>query len=114
SAIAFWVISPPLLPQNPPEPQPASSAGKVGSGSVPRFDVFELTLTQTGDYANPYVQVTATATLVPPGGGERSIPLFWDGGRQWKLRFSPDSLGTWSWSVRSSDAGLGGAKGTFE
>jgi len=114
SAMALWVISPRLLPQNPPGPQPPSAAGKVGSTTAPRFEVFELTLNQAGDYANPYVQVTATATLVPPGGGERSIPLFWDGGRQWKLRFSPDSLGTWSWSVRSSDPGLNDAKGTFE
>src|SRR5262249_20882067 len=78
-----------------------------------RFDLFERAFTQRGSYRNPYVEVTATATFVEPGGRERSIPLFWDGGTQWKVRFSPDAVGTWRWSVRSSDAGLDGAQGSF-
>jgi hypothetical protein len=80
---------------------------------IPRFGVFEHTFTQQRSYANPYVEVTAHATFIPPGGRQRSIPLFWDGGTQWKVRFSPDVIGPWRWSVSSSDPGLNGAKGSF-
>ena len=86
-----------------------------GSGDqVKKFGIFEQAFTQTGTYQNPYVAVTATATFVEPGGHIRSIPLFWDGGTTWKVRFSPDVTGRWSWSVTSTDPGLAAARGSFE
>jgi putative membrane-bound dehydrogenase-like protein len=107
----------------------AAEAGKVNGGAassraqakpgsreirdVPSFGIFEETFTQQRSYGNPYVEVSATATFVQPGGRQRSIPLFWDGGAKWKVRFSPDVIGAWSWSVTSSDAGLNGANGSF-
>jgi hypothetical protein len=42
------------------------------------------------------------------------VPLFWDGGATWHLRFSSDVIGTWQWHTRSSDSGLDGGSGTFE
>jgi hypothetical protein len=45
--------------------------------------------------------------LVSPSGGERSIHAFRDGGSTWRIRFSPDEVGTWRWSAPS------GAKGEF-
>ncbi len=86
---------------------------KLAPRDIPRFGMLEQTFTQQRSYANPYVEVTANATFIQPGGRQRSIPLFWDGGTQWKVRFSPDVIGAWSWSVRSSDPGLNGAKGSF-
>ena len=80
---------------------------------VPRFGVFERAFTQAGSYTNPYVGVTANATFVQSDGRQRSIPLFWDGRAKWKMRFSPDVIGAWSWSVTSNDPGLDGAKGSF-
>jgi Protein of unknown function (DUF4038)/Domain of unknown function (DUF5060)/Putative collagen-binding domain of a collagenase len=80
---------------------------------VPRYGIFEQSFTQSGSYGNPYTDVTATATFIQPDGARRSIPLFWDGGTKWKVRFSPDVVGGWSWSVSSSDLGLNGANGSF-
>src|SRR5262245_7907951 len=77
----------------------AGDAGQLTAKAVPRFGIFEHTFTQQRNNANPYREVTATATFVPPEGRERSIPLFWDGGAQWKVRFSPDAVGEWRWSV---------------
>src|SRR4029453_9765527 len=89
-----------------------------GSDVVPqvgRFELFETALTATGQYANPYVEHTAQAKLTPPQGGPpRSIPLFWDGGSTWKLRFSPNELGRWTWTVASRDEGLNGTSGSFD
>src|SRR5262245_56856018 len=88
----------------------AADAAKVG-----RFELFETELAAQSQTANPYVDMAAEAKLTPPGGGEeRSVPLFWDGGKKWKLRFSPDRGGAWKWSVKSSDAGLDGKTGTVE
>jgi putative membrane-bound dehydrogenase-like protein len=81
--------------------------------NILRFGVFEQAFTQRRDYSNAYVQVTASAAFIQPDGRQRSIPLFWDGGAKWKVRFSPDVIGAWRWSVNSSDPGLHGTEGTF-
>jgi hypothetical protein len=80
---------------------------------VPRFGIFEESFSQDRDHDNPYVEIAAQAIFTPPGGGERSIPLFWDGGKQWRVRFSPDVPGAWRWSIRAGDPGLNGAAGSF-
>jgi hypothetical protein len=82
--------------------------------SVERFDVFELALKSQGRFSNPYVELQAEATLTPPdGGAAKTALLFWDGDDVWKLRFSPDMPGQWHWTIKSMDAGLNGAKGSF-
>jgi hypothetical protein len=84
-----------------------------GVHDVPRYGIFEQSFTHSGSYGNPYTDVTATAIFIQPDGRSRSIPLFWDGGTKWKVRFSPDVLGDWTWSVSSSDSGLNGVSGSF-
>lgn len=82
--------------------------------SVPRFAPHEVSFTATGTYENPYVELMADATLTEPDGRTtRTLPLFWDGGGTWKMRFAPDQEGTWTWTVRSADPGLDGRKGRF-
>jgi hypothetical protein len=77
--------------------------------------VHEVGLSAEGQYANPYADLTAEVSLTPPAGGQqRVVPLFWDGGASWKLRFAPDEQGTWKWSVKSRDRGLDGKSGSFE
>lgn len=87
----------------------------VGRGqSVPRFAPHEIAFEAAGHYANPYVDCTAEATLTAPDGRTtRTLPLFWDGGQAWKLRFAPDQPGNWKWTVKSADPGLNGRSGEF-
>ncbi len=80
---------------------------------VPRFGVFQETFEHNGAYDNPYAEAQATATLEGPGGDNRTIPLFWDGNRTWRFRFSPDREGVWRWQTTSRDEGLDGKSGTF-
>jgi len=83
--------------------------------TVPRFARHEVSLTAAGNYANPYAELEAEATLVEPDGKTtRKLPLFWDGGQTWRFRFAPDLTGTWRWSVKSADQGLDGQSGSFE
>lgn len=83
--------------------------------AVPRFGIWTHTFQHARSVSNPYRAVSATAQLTAPDGtGVRSIPLFWDGGTTWRVRFSPDVVGTWQWRTQSDDRGLDGACGTFE
>ena len=88
--------------------------GLAGGADVPRFGVFEQAFQQAGSCENPYTEASATANLTAPDGSRCSIPLFWDGGRTWRLRFSPDQLGEWAWKTESDDNGLGGKSGQFK
>ncbi len=88
-------------------------AGAASAQDVPRFGVFEKSFTHSGSYSNPYSGTGATASFKGPGGVTRTIPLFWDGGTTWKLRFSPHLAGTWTWSTSSQDTGLNGKSGSF-
>lgn len=97
---AAWIAGTPQAPALSPE--------------VPLFSVHEVRLSATGHYANPYLELDATAALNPPrGGAPRNVPLFWDGGAAWVFRFSPDLAGEWTWVVRSRDASLDGQRGSF-
>lgn len=86
----------------------------AAQNDVPRFGVFEASLTQESHAANPYTQITATATFQRAGDpSERKIALFWDGGKVWRVRFSPDATGDWTWRVKASDPGLDNKTGAF-
>ena len=97
-------------------------SGQIGSfnvnvnnvNEVAQLGIFERSFSDTGSYNNPYAQVTAPATLTHPSGQTKTIPLFWDGGDSWKLRYSPDTVGSWSWSISSNDAGLNGQSGSLD
>lgn len=82
--------------------------------NVPRFGVVEESFIHAGSYSNPYTEVDAAATFIAPGGAIKTVPLFWDGGDTWKMRFSPDEIGAWTWVIASDDIGLGGQSGSFD
>jgi hypothetical protein len=92
-----------------------SLGARLESGEVHVWQVQEVTLEATRDYANPYVDVDVWIELVGPG-FERRVYGFWDGGRTFKVRFVATSPGAWSWrsaSNQPNDEGLNGGRGTF-
>jgi len=88
-------------------------AGAEPGVVVDRFGFHEVTLVARGSYVNPYLDCSAEATLTAPDRSRRKLPLFWDGAQTWKLRFSPDQVGEWQWTVASPDAGLNDRRGDF-
>src|SRR5689334_13748259 len=74
----------------------ARASDRPSTANVPQFGIFEQAFTPQQNYTNPYVELTANASFLPPDGRPRSIPLFWNGGTEWKVRFSPDTTGDWS------------------
>lgn len=81
---------------------------------IPLYGLLEIPFEARRNYRNPYVELHATADLIPPAGPTRTIPLFWDGGTTVRLRFSPDVLGSWKYSLRSNDPALDGRVGSFQ
>nr|MBA2304046.1 DUF5060 domain-containing protein [Acidobacteriota bacterium] len=76
--------------------------------NVPQWSVHEITLTAVESHKNPYTDVTVTATFNGPGGAVKTVKGFWDGGQAFKVRFTPDQIGAWTYSIAASpaDAGL--------
>lgn len=90
------------------------SVGGQASGSekVERWGVFELSLKGT-TAGNPYLDVAVKAyfrnnTRVV------TVPGFYDGNGVYKIRFSPDQLGKWTYATKSSLPELNDRSGSFE
>lgn len=91
--------------------------GRAGDAQVPLWGRFEQSFNSSVDYTNPVQQATLTVEFTSPGGQTRKVPGFWDGGRVWRVRFSPDQVGKWTWRTLCSDAnnqGLHNQRGSFE
>jgi len=77
---------------------------------------YEITLTATQDYTNPYIDVHVEAEFIHESGLTLRRPGFWDGDRIWKIRFaSPGVSGFWTWqsSCSPKDEGIDRQSGTF-
>lgn len=82
------------------------------TGKVERWDVFEIALNGPKE-GNPFLDVWIKATF-RKGAREMQIDGFYDGDGVYKLRFMPDSTGTWSYTTDSNIAALKGKSGSFE
>lgn len=101
-------------------PSLVTPARANGSGSSTRsvaiWTVFETGFTSSRQYDNPLQDIDVTVDFRSPSGRENLIAAFWDGGSTWRVRFSPEELGKWSYRVHSSqpaDSGLNDQSGTF-
>jgi hypothetical protein len=96
----------------------AASATSSGAASanetIGKWEVYEITLTTTNTYSNPYKDVTLSATFNGPNAKEIIIEGFWDGRNTWKVRIAPTEVGTWTYTTTSNDDQLNGTTGTFE
>lgn len=74
--------------------------------------MYEITLTTTNTYNNPYIDVSVTATFTF---STKIIIVngFWDGGNTWKIRFTPQDIGTWNYIISSNDTNMNGLTGSF-
>ena len=79
---------------------------------VERWDVFEIALTGPTD-GNPYIENQLSATFVN-NSHQVSVPGFYDGNGTYRVRFSPDVLGEWSYITESNVEELTKQKGLFE
>ncbi len=84
-----------------------------------QWQPMELTFTAGKDCDDPFdfVRAKLSATFAGPDGARLEVPGFWDGGRTWKIRFTPTRAGEWSYATSFTDAGdhgLHGQRGIFQ
>ena len=98
----FWV-SPPLL-------------AKETLPRVPKWHRLELTLKSSVAYTNPLQQAEMRVLFISPLGETNRVYGFWDGGKEWKIRFKPGFPGRWRYYTMCSDTanpGLHAKTGEF-
>ncbi len=77
--------------------------------TTPANVMAELTFTATGNYADPFHDVTLDAVFTDPAGRELRVPAFWAGGDRWKIRYASPLVGRHRYrtvSSRADDVGL--------
>jgi Protein of unknown function (DUF4038)/Domain of unknown function (DUF5060)/Putative collagen-binding domain of a collagenase len=86
--------------------------------TVAQWTRFEAEFTSAVEsYPNPLQDVRVEVDFTSPSGRTMTIEAFWDGFRIWRVRFSPEERGRWTYRTRSSqekDAGLHNLTGAFE
>ncbi len=83
---------------------------------VPKWDRFEGTFKSSIRYTNALQDATLTVIFTSPLGATQRVDGFWDGGRTWRVRFSPAEVGRWTFHTICSDtrnAGLHNLSGSF-
>jgi hypothetical protein len=77
---------------------------------------FEQSFKSTVNYSNPPQEAALTVAFTSPLGETFTTDGFWDGGKVWRVRFSPNQPGRWSFKTTCSDAaniGLHNQTGQF-
>jgi hypothetical protein len=83
---------------------------------VAKWGRFEENFKSSVNYENPVQQCTLNVTVVSPSNVTNVIDGFWDGGKTWRVRFSPHQLGSWTYHTSCSDKnnhGLDNQSGKF-
>jgi len=91
-----------------------SSADFVMSTKPQQWRVCELTFTAENDYDKPW-EILFSAVFTAPNNVRYDVPGFWDGGKTWKIRFTPTASGEWFFASHCAvkDNGLDGKNGKF-
>ncbi len=66
----------------------------------------EFNFVDEGNYSNPWLDASVTGVFTGPSGENYEVPGYWDGGDNWKLRFTPTAPGLWTFNISGSDNGL--------
>jgi hypothetical protein len=70
---------------------------------VPKWGRFEHSFESAVKYENPLQDATLSVVFLSPLGETNRVYGFWDGGKTWRVRFSPNMPGKWGWAAMCSD-----------
>lgn len=73
------------------------------NADVKVFKRIEIVLHSDKKYENPFLDVDIDAVFTHESGKKISLPGFWNGKDEWKVRFSPDEAGKWEYVVTCTD-----------
>ena len=87
------------------------------------WEIYELSFRSDNEYVNPYnaipvdavnedlLTVTFSGVNGAAEGEEIKVTGYWDGEKNWKVRFAPPETGTWRYESSSKDKAMDGKKG---
>ena len=81
-----------------------AAALAAADSEVARWGRFEQSFESSVNYANPLQDATLDVVFLSPTGETNRVPGFWDGGKTWRVRFTPYARGRWNWTSSCSDA----------
>ena len=79
--------------------------------------VTEYTFQSQKNYADPFSDIELSVFFAGPDGAGQTVPCFWGGGNEWRVRYSSPTTGTYRYESRCSDTaddGLHGKTGELE
>src|SRR5215472_16253942 len=79
------------------------TAASAKSPIVPKWGRFEQTFKSGVRYSNPPQECELRVTFTSPHGETNTVLGFWDGRKNWHVRFSPDFTGHWTYRTECSD-----------
>src|SRR5262249_47188689 len=83
------------------------------TADVPKWSVYELTLTASDQASDPYLETNLVGVFSGPNSQSVVVTGCWDGGRTFRLRFAPTVEGTWTYMTVSSDPNMDGHMGSI-
>jgi hypothetical protein len=92
---------------------PAATPVQRAEANVP----VEISFRAAKPHPEPFREVELDVVFTDPAGAKKTVPGFWAGGNQWKVRYASASLGMHRYRVQCSDAadsGLQGVEGQIE
>lgn len=105
-------------------PAPTAATESASSISIPQYGLFEAVLPIVGNVNNPFDpnEINITVQFTAPDDVQLNVPAFWmqpyqqtcskdcsvellkpNGQSGWHVRFSPDKVGNWKYSVKQQD-----------
>ncbi|MCZ6672189.1 MAG: DUF5060 domain-containing protein, partial [Verrucomicrobia bacterium] len=79
--------------------------------------IAEISFQAEKSRSNPFLEIELDVVFTDPQGTEKTVPAFWAGGDQWKVRYASPILGTHRYRTQCSDTGdkgLHGIEGRIE
>jgi uncharacterized protein DUF4038/uncharacterized protein DUF5060/collagenase-like protein with putative collagen-binding domain len=93
-----------------------ATAASAKESLVAQWGRYDQSFKSSVKYENPFQQCALKVTFVSPAGQTNVVDGFWDGGKTWRVRFSPGQPGRWSFRTSCSDkanVGLDNQSGEF-
>jgi len=94
-----------------------SAARAAGCPTVEANVVAEITFAAAKPHPDPFVQTALDVVFTGPDGAQKTVPAFWAGGNQWKVRYASPVMGIHRYRTRcteTGDAGLHAVEGRLE
>ena len=80
-----------------------AAASQTGLPKVELWTRTDVILTSEKTYKNPYTDVDIDAVFTHEDGTKIALFGFWNGGSEWRVRFSPTKTGVWTYVITCSD-----------